>query len=63
MLPLALKKLTKNGDASVVRIYDSKSGKTSELKDLFFTPTVLGTEELEKIMGEGNVKLKALERT
>lgn len=62
-LPIALKKLTKNGDASVVRIYDSKSGKTSELKDLFFVPTVLGTEELEEIMGEGNVKLKALERT
>ncbi len=61
-LPVALKQLTDNGEASVVRIYDSESGKTSELKEAFFLPTIKGVEELESIMGKDNVKLKSLER-
>jgi DNA polymerase-3 subunit alpha len=59
-LPLALKKLSDDKGASVVRIYDSRTEKTSQLKELFFIPTTLGLEELEQIMGKDNVKLKAL---
>ncbi len=53
---------SRNSKDSIVRIYNSQSGKTSELKDLFFSPTPAGIETLEKIFGKDNVKLKALER-
>jgi DNA polymerase-3 subunit alpha len=62
VLPIALKTFSKTATGSVVRIYDSQSGKTSELKDAFFTPCDSALETLEKIMGKDNVKLKALER-
>jgi DNA polymerase-3 subunit alpha len=54
--------LSEDRNGSVVRIYDVETGKTSQLKDRFFIPTISSVEEIEKIMGKENVLLKALER-
>lgn len=62
MLEYAFSFLTKDEKGSIVRIYDSRSGKTTELKETFFIPTVKGTDSLKEFLGEDNVKLKAIKK-
>ncbi len=61
-LPIATNLLCKNGGNDEVRIYYENSGKTLRLKNASFVPSMQTIEELEQILGEGNIKLTALER-
>lgn len=61
-LKKVLEMFSEDESGSIVRIYDLETNKVAQLKDKFFISSHCKIEELEKILGKENVKLKALER-
>ncbi len=61
-LSFAMERFTRKGGDNIVRIYDTERDKVLETKNISFNLDSKTVHELEQLMGEGNVKLKALER-